>query len=66
MEKVSLNDRVKNEEIFFFILYTHTHTYIYNFHSCTVHLDIIESSIYPTDAQLYWSRRMLKLTLKFT
>jgi len=35
-------------------------------HSCTVHLDTIESFIYPTDAQLDCSIRMLKFTLKFT
>jgi hypothetical protein len=27
-----------------------------NFHSCTVHLDIIEYFIYPTDAQLDCSK----------
>jgi len=36
------------------------------FHSCTVHLDTIESFIYPTDAQLDCSKGMLKFTLKFT
>jgi len=36
------------------------------FHSCTVHLDTIESFIYPTYAQLECSKRMLKFTLKFT
>jgi hypothetical protein len=36
------------------------------FHICTVHLDAIESFIYPTDAQLDCSKRMLKLTLQFT
>ena len=33
-----------------------------NFQSCTVHLDTIESFIYPTDAQLNCSKRMLKFT----
>jgi len=33
-----------------------------NFHSCTVHLDTIESFIYPTDAQLDCSKRILKFT----
>jgi len=36
------------------------------FHSCTVHLDTVESFIYPTDAQPDCSKRMLKFTLKFT
>jgi len=31
-----------------------------------MHLDTIESFIYPTDAQLDRSKRMLKFTLKFT
>jgi len=31
-----------------------------------VHLDIKEHFIYPTDAQLDCSKRMLKFTLKFT
>jgi len=31
-----------------------------------VHLDTTESFIYPTDAQLDRSKRMLKFTLKFT
>jgi len=34
-------------------------------YSCTVHLDAIESFIYPTDAQLDCSK-MLTFTLKFT
>jgi len=33
-----------------------------NFHSCTMHLDAIESFIYPSDAQLDCSKRMLKFT----
>jgi len=37
-----------------------------NFHSCTVHLDTIESFIYPTDAQLDCSKGMLKFALQFT
>jgi len=36
------------------------------FHSCTVHLDIIKSFIYPTNAQLDGYKRMLKLTLILT
>jgi hypothetical protein len=36
-----------------------------NFYICAVHLDTIESFIYPTDAQLDCSK-MLKYTLKFT
>ena len=28
------------------------------FHSCTVHLDTIECFIYPTDAQLYYSKNV--------
>ena len=28
------------------------------FHSCTVHLDTIESFIYPTDAQLDYSKNV--------
>jgi len=35
------------------------------FHSCNLHLDTIESFIYPTDAQLD-CYKMLKFTLKFT
>jgi len=35
--------------------------FIFLFHSCTVHLDIIESFIYPTDAQLDCTKRMLNL-----
>jgi len=31
-----------------------------------VHLDTIEPFIYPADAQLNCSKRMLKFTLKFT
>jgi hypothetical protein len=34
-------------------------------HSCTVHLDTIESFIYPTNTQLECSK-ILKFTLKFT
>jgi K+-transporting ATPase A subunit len=34
----------------------------YNFHSCTVRLDIIVSFIYPTDAQLDGSKTMLQYT----
>ena len=38
----------------------------FNFHSCTVHLDTIQSIIYPSDAQIDCSKKMLKFTLKFT
>ena len=31
---------------------------LFNFHSCTVHLDTIESFIYPTDAQLDCSKNV--------
>jgi hypothetical protein len=30
----------------------------YHFHSCTVQPDNIESFIYPTDAQLDWSKNV--------
>jgi hypothetical protein len=39
---------------------------INNFHICTLYLNIIKSFIYPTDAQLNCSKRMLKFALKFT
>jgi hypothetical protein len=39
---------------------------LYYFHSCTVHFGTVESFIYPTDAQLVCSKKMLKFTLKFT
>jgi len=50
--------------IYYFCLYQMSD----NFHSCAVHFDIIKSFIYPTrkTAKLECSRKMLKLTLKFT
>jgi len=33
-------------------------THFFFFHSCTVHLDAIESFIYPTDAQLDCSKNV--------
>jgi len=39
--------------------------YIYiNFHSCTMHLDIIKVFYLPTDAQQRCFKRILKFTLK--
>jgi len=35
---------------------THKILFYFIFHSCTVHLDTIESFIYPTDAQLDCSK----------
>jgi hypothetical protein len=36
----------------------------YNFHSCNVNLDTVESFIYPTDARLYCSKNV-KIYFKF-
>jgi hypothetical protein len=39
-------------------------TCLRNFHNCTVHFDIIKSFVYPTDAQLDCSKKMLKMYSK--
>jgi len=49
------------EEISMWILKLSSSFIIFFFHSCTVHLDTIESFNYPTDAQLDCSE-MLKFT----